>query len=260
MLLTHSLNMCKLSVMSIDPFSRHGITHLSPSSLALYRAAPALWVLRYLFGVRDETGAFAARGKAVEAAVGAIVMENASDGAAITLAISVFERDAGGEISPEINKERLAIPEMVRRAAPVFRKLGRPMACQQRVEVWLDGIEVPLRGFTDFTYPEFVLDLKTTHAVPTTPRADHTVQIAFYAAALSLRPGLIYVSPRKTACYGHNSIDVEAACRLLRQSASAVRAMLAAAESREAAAALFVPVDDFRWSPTTRSAAARVWA
>lgn len=253
--------MCKLSVMSdTNPFERHGITHLSPSSLALYRSAPALWVLRYLYGVRDETGPFAARGKAVEAAVAAIVMENASDDAAIALAMSLFERDAGGEISPKINRERLAIPEMVRRAAPVFRKLGRPVGCQWRVEVRVDGIEVPILGYGDFVYESFVLDLKTTFAIPGFPRADHAVQIAFYSAALSLRPGVIYVSPRKIACYSRNSIDVEAGCRLLRQSARAVRAMLAAAETKEQAAALFVPTEDFRWTTVTRSAADQVWA
>lgn len=251
--------MCKLSGMS-NPFEHHGIAHLSPSSLGLYRSAPALWVLRYLYGVRDESGPYAARGKAVEAAVAAILMENASDDAAIDLAMSVFERDAGGEISPEVNRERLAIPEMVRRAAPLFRKLGRPVACQWRIEMRLDDIEVPILGYADFVYEPFVLDLKTTFAIPSVPRADHAVQIAFYAAALSLRPGLVYVSPKKTACFSHNSINVETACRLLRQSAHAVRAMLTATATREAAAALFVPVDDFRWSPTTRSAAQRVWA
>src|SRR5258708_22734871 len=98
-LLTRTLNMCKLSGMSVmsgmsdtHPFDRHGITHLSPSSLALYRAAPALWGLRYLFGVRDETGAFAARGKAVEAALAASVTETASENAAIPHALSVFSR------------------------------------------------------------------------------------------------------------------------------------------------------------------------
>ena len=207
LLLTRTLNMCKLRYMSdANPFERHGITHLSPSSLALYRAAPALWVLRYLYRVRDETGAFAARGKAVEAAVAAIVMENASDAAAIELAMSVFECDAAGEISVEVNRERLAIPEMVRRAAPLFRKFGKPVGCQWRIEVRLDGTEVPIVGYADFVYEPFVLDLKTTYAVPSLPRADHAVQIAFYAAALSLRPGVVYVSPKKTACFGHNSL------------------------------------------------------
>jgi hypothetical protein len=225
----------------------------------LYRAAPALFVLRYLYGVRDESGAFAVRGKAVEAAVAAIVMENASDDAAVALAMCLFERDAGGEISPEVNRERLAIPEMVRRAAPIFRKLGRPTACQQRIEVQLDEIEVPLRGYTDFTYGEFVIDLKTTHQIPAVPRIDHAVQVAFYATALSVWPGIIYISPRKTACYGRNSMDMEAASRLLRQSARAVRTLLAAAETREAAAAFFVPTPDYRWSPTTLSAAEKIW-
>jgi hypothetical protein len=66
---------------------------------------------------------------------------------------------------------------------------------------------------------------------------------------------LVYVSPLKIADYQDHQIDVVGARRLLRQSACAVRAMLAATETPEAAAALFVPVDDFRWSPATRYAA-----
>ena len=110
---------------NIDPFRRHGVTHLSPSSLALYRAAPALWVLRYLYGVRDHETPFAWRGKSVEAAVDAIITEGASDNDAIELAMTAFESKAGGEISPGINRERNAIPEMVQRASPIFRKLGQ---------------------------------------------------------------------------------------------------------------------------------------
>jgi len=218
-----------------------------------------LWVLRYLFGVRDDETPFAWRGKAVELAVAAIVFNGASDDAAIEIAMAAFENEAQGEISPEITRERNPIPSMVRRAAWVFRKLGRPLGQQHRLEVWIDGIEVPVLGYTDFVYPEFVLDLKTTFAIPSKPRADHEVQIVTYADALGRRPGLVYVSPQKTAVYQHNQIDVASARRLLRQSAYAVRAMLAAAQTAEAAAALFVPVDDFRWSPVTRSAAQEVW-
>jgi hypothetical protein len=144
-----------------------------------------------------------------------------------------------------------AIPTVVRRAAWLFRKLGRPLGQQHRIEVWIDGVEVPVLGYADFLYPEFVLDLKTTFAIPSKPRADHEAQIVTYADALGRRPGLVYVSPQKIAVYQHGQIDVAGARRLLRQSASAVRAMLAAADSRETAAALFVPVDDFRWSPAT---------
>ena len=54
---------------SSDPFERHGIDHLSPSSLRLWRDAPAVWIGKYLLRAPDEVGPGAWRGKAVEAGV-----------------------------------------------------------------------------------------------------------------------------------------------------------------------------------------------
>jgi hypothetical protein len=95
----------------------------------------------------------------VEAAVDAIVLDEISDDEAIERAKHAFETEAQGEISPEIDKQRRAIPKMVRQAAAVFRRLGEPVARQHRVEVWVDGIEVPIIGYADYVYPEFVVDL-----------------------------------------------------------------------------------------------------
>jgi hypothetical protein len=47
-------------------FERHSIDHLSASSLNLWAAEPALWVMERLLGRRSPTSAVAARGKAVE--------------------------------------------------------------------------------------------------------------------------------------------------------------------------------------------------
>ncbi len=128
------------------------------------RHSPALWCLRYLFGLKDEAGPFAWRGRAMEAGVDAIVLDDADDHDAIERAKHAFETEAQGEISPEIDKERRAIPGMVRQAAEVFRQLGEPEARQQKVEVWLEGIEVPIVGYCDYVYPTFCVDLKTIHA------------------------------------------------------------------------------------------------
>ena len=248
-----------LSKPKMDPFAHHGIHHLSPSSLSLYRAAPALWVLRYLFGVKDDASPYAWRGKAVEIAIDSI-LDGASDDQAIEVAMQAFEREAAGEIAPEMDRERHAIPGMVRQAAPIFRELGPPVIRQRRIEVWIDGVEVPVIGYADYIVDQFVIDLKTTFAIPSSPRFDHCIQIVTYADALKLLPGLVYVGPKRFAIYGANSIDVLDARRTLRLSAHAVRAMLAAAATREAAAAMFVPVADFRWSDVTRSAAEGVWS
>ena len=50
----------------MNPFERHGIDHLSPSSLNLWAAEPALWVMERLLDRRSPTGAPAIRGRAVE--------------------------------------------------------------------------------------------------------------------------------------------------------------------------------------------------
>jgi hypothetical protein len=148
----------------------------------------------------------------------------------------------------------------VRQAGAVFRQLGEPEARQHKVEVWLEGIEVPIVGYCDYVYAAFCVDLKTTHALPSQPRPDDAVQVAFYGDALSRRPALVYATPRKYGVYPHDTIDMDSARKVLRQSARAVRAMLAASDDREHAAALFVPnLDDYRWTDTTRNAAERVW-
>ena len=149
---------------------------------------------------------------------------------------------------------------MVRRASAEFRRLGTPLTRQHRLEVWVDEIEVPIVGYADFVYEEFVIDLKTTFALPSYPRTDHEVQIVCYADALLRRPGIVYVTPRRSARFRQDMIDVVTARRILRQSAHAIRSMLAVAETREDAAALFVPVmTDYRWTDLTRSAAEKVW-
>jgi hypothetical protein len=194
----------------LDPFARHGLRLLSPSSLALYRAAPALWCLRYLFGVRDDETAYLWRGRAVETGINAIVFDDAADDVAIEAARHNFELSAQGEISPEIDKNRRAIPEMIRRSGALFRQLGKPVAIQQKVDLWLDGIEIPVIGYCDYVYEKFIVDLKTTFAFPSRPRFNDAMQAVFYADVLSRRPGLIYVTPRKTAVYPHSEIDVRA--------------------------------------------------
>jgi hypothetical protein len=59
-----------------------------------------------------------------EAAVDAIVLDGVSDDVTIDRAKRAFELSAQGEITLEITKERQALPNLVRQAAPVFRRLG----------------------------------------------------------------------------------------------------------------------------------------
>ena len=60
--------------MTASSFERHGIEHLSASSLNIWAAQPALWIMERLLGRRRlPAGIAAARGKAVEHGVDLVV-------------------------------------------------------------------------------------------------------------------------------------------------------------------------------------------
>lgn len=244
----------------MTPFEQHGIRHLSASSVALYRSAPALWVLRYLYGISDNAGAPAWRGTAVEAAVDLVLYKDASDDEATATALASFDANAQGEIADDIEAERAAIPAYVAQAAKLMRPLGEPVARQYRIERWLDGIEVPVVGYADYVWADGVIDLKTTKRMPSAPRPDHAAQVMIYADATDRTPALAYVTPAKGIIYPDLMIDRDEARQAVLRGARAVRALLGSVRSKEQAAALFAPnFDDFHWTETTISAAKEIW-
>ena len=243
----------------MDPFAKHGIDHLSVSSLALFRNEPALWVARYLYKVKDESGVPAWRGNAVEAGLNQ-ALAGEDDDTSIAVALSNFEKEANGEVTDEIEAERANIPSMVRLVATNLRPLGRPLTTQRRVERCIPGIEVPIIGYVDYEWDEFIVDLKSTLRMPSAPRGDHAVQVVSYGDTLNKRPGLIYVTPKKFQRFNQDSMDLDDARWVLRRSALALRITLEVAADREEAAQLQVPkFDDFRWSDATKQAAREIW-
>lgn len=238
-----------------DPFAKHGISHLSASSLALYRNEPALWCLKYLFGVKDEVGPAAWRGSAVEAGIDWYLYQGKGF---YEKAEERFELDAQGDLSEEVEKERAALLDFLTSAVKEMFPHGRPVARQYKVEYRLEGIEVPIIGYVDYLYDDKLIDLKTTHRLPSEPRPDHACQVAVYAAATGKKPLIVYATPKKSATY--EVADIEAALWPVIRSAHAVRALLATAKAKEDAARFFCPnLDSFYWSDATKQAALEVW-
>ena len=253
-----------------DPFAKFNIDHLSVSSLSLWRNEPARWVARYLYNIKDEGGPRAWRGNAVEAGLNQALVGMAED---YCVEIALFNVDSAyadmvkardGVIDEEMHDqwemERSNVAPMLRLVAENLRPLGRPLMTQRRVERRLPGIEVPIIGYVDYEWDDFLIDLKTTLRMPSAPRADHVVQVVSYGDALSKRPGLIYVTPKKIQRFAEEHMDLHEARWTLRRSALALRITLQIAADREEMANLCVPkFDDFRWSPTSIEAARQIW-
>lgn len=187
-----------------DAFKKHGIDHLSPSSLNLFAAAPAVWVMERLLNRKAPVGCAAHRGTAVEAGI-IHGLDGASDEDAVTLAERVFGEKAALSGDPNREKERAAIAPMVVTGLAEMRPYGKPSRTQEMVRWKVDGVSVPVIGYYDAIWDDHgvVIDFKSTHRLPSQISTSHARQVALYKAALgdNLDARITYVTPKKAATY-----------------------------------------------------------
>lgn len=258
-----------------NPFERHGIGHLSASSLNLWAAEPALWIMERLLGRRSPSGIPAARGKAVEVGVNIGLHDPALPvEACIAEAESAFDRETALNPDPRRDEERKKLPGYVRGALAELRQYGLPDAdgYQGKVEIRLDDIAVPVIGFTDWVFGTsgLVVDLKTTERHPGRIGAGHGRQGAVYATAhgnFGMR--FAYAKPvpgkgadaRQVLVLEMSRDEVRVHLAALRAIAQSLGRFLAiSTDARELAGLIAPDYDAFYWAdPNVRAAGREVF-
>jgi hypothetical protein len=117
---------------------------------------------------------------------------------------------------PAREKEEAAVPEMVKIGLKELRGYGPPTSTQGKIEYWFDEIAVPFIGYYDveWSHHNILVDIKTTHALPSKVSTNHARQVSLYVAALARSnadegatagngpdPRVTYVTPKKSATY-----------------------------------------------------------
>jgi hypothetical protein len=186
----------------MSPFARHGIHHLSPSSLNTFAASPAMFVMEKLFKMRSPVGPAAHRGTAVEdGVVHGLMDHDAPLQDCIDIALSRFRTLTAFSRDPRRDKEEAGIPGMVEQAIAEMRPWGKPTSTQGKVEMKVDGLEIPILGYYDLLYEDLgrIVDLKTAHTLASSVKTTHARQVSLYKACISdnFSAGLLYVTPKK---------------------------------------------------------------
>ena len=244
-----------------NPFEKHGIKRLSPSSLNLWQGEPAFWVLKYLHGVKDDAGPAAKRGTAVEAGLDHWIGGNRDLAFCQKAAHDNFLLNTGGQADDAHEAERSAINPMLEQATAAIGSGVRLLARQVAIETWLDGIEVPVIGYCDYVLEDgSIIDLKTTHRLPSSPKPDHLRQVAIYAQARQAPVSLLYVTPRK---FSRVHVPAEAcheAIEDIRRVARSLRTALAMRDTPKDAAEFVAPdYSKYYWSTQTTSKGKEMW-
>lgn len=224
---------------------RHGIRHLSASSLNLWSVMPGLWALRYLCGFKDTFGPAAMRGTAVEAGM-VHMLHGRPD--PLQVALDTFTEGMQGELSEAIDEERDRIPGMLKQIA-AWAPPGDLRATQIKIECWLDGIAIPLIGYVDFSFDDADVDLKTTKQCPSKPKADHVRQASIYRTARNKPGRLLYVTDKKHAEFEITDDMRDAAMDEIALTARSLDRYLSAFNApTDALRCLPIDRDNFRWS------------
>jgi hypothetical protein len=186
-------------------FAKHGVKHLSASSINLWINAPDMWVAKYLHGFKSSFGPAPKRGQCVEDAV-AHVLNGGSFEDGLKAAHKRFDQELP-TADDKVTKERDLIEPMAQQAIAELQPYGKPDFPENgqhkiSINANFDGWSIPLVGFLDFVFPQhgLVVDLKTTTRVPSTMSADHQLQRAIYHRAKGNQSvQFLYTSAKKSA-------------------------------------------------------------
>lgn len=246
----------------MSPFERHAIEHLSPSSINLFQASPAMFVLSKVLKHSSPVGSAAHRGTAVEDGIVAGLMGASLDDA-IEQAEKTFASRAAFSADPSKEKEARSIGDMVATGLLELTPYGPPSATQGRVEYKVEGLCVPIIGFFDFEWADhgILSDLKTTHAIPSKIKMAHARQVALYAACRGDNTDvrLTYVSTKRAATYQLENVRQHLAA-LERLALTIQRFLAISADPAELVAITAPDTDQYFFSdPATRSKAFEVW-
>jgi hypothetical protein len=256
----------------MNPFERHGIDHLSPSSLNLWAAEPALWVMERLLGRRSPSSAIMARGKAAEHGIHLGLLEpTLPAGECVMAALAAFDREMALNPDERREGERKNLSGYVEHGIRELRPYGIPTAYQEKVSIRLEHLPVPIIGYIDWRFDQhgLVLDLKTTERLPSAISESHGRQGAIYASAhgnYAMR--FAYVKPsagksdgRAVVVYEMSGEEIKRHLDALHQIAIRLGRFLALSSDAAELAALITPnYESFYWNnPATRANGAQVF-
>jgi hypothetical protein len=185
---------------------RHGLKHLSASTLNLFQNAPGLFIIEKLMGRRQPVGCAAHRGNAAEKGI----IHGLNDLKAPVedcqkIAIEEFDRLTALSGDPKREHERKVVPLIVAQGLTELRPYGTPSHYQQEVLWEHPELPLPMRGFIDLRWEDqgILTDIKTTLRVPSEISESHARQVSSYGHAISDNTDLrlTYISDKKAVTY-----------------------------------------------------------
>ena len=181
---------------SNDPFSWHGVDHISAGQINTLIHSQALWLAR-VAGYKATVGASAFRGTAI--GVAAQILGTTGDKEVATLA-------AEKTYKTELKKSGIAPDDSAAVREHKIVTSTTEMLCgswsdkvleaERKIELRLPDIPVPIIGYVDMVCEDKIIELKSKGVATNKIDAAANMQAAIYQEALGLPAEVYYTSPK----------------------------------------------------------------
>ena len=246
-------------MLSNNPFAVHGINYLSPSSINTYINDNALWVARYLFGVKSSSGASAVRGIATEAALANKYEKKTFDFNYLDMHFMSLCAESGVDLGDVKTAKEKKLLEGFGKVIDENFNYDNLEAYQEKVSVQLDTLPVPIIGYIDFRFADKIVDLKTTTRMPTRPTEAQKRQMALYSMAYPKSSvDLFFASPKEHKIFTLKNLSVYK--KQLEKVALGIQKFLSVSNDKHEIASLTYPnLDSWLWTGM-KEEASKIWS
>ena len=251
---------------SNNPFTRHGIEHLSPSKINLWVNDPALFIGTYLCGMKGSYGVGAFRGTAVEFALNKKIVDTKLSNNSIEefLYGNFNEQCTEHGISmadTKAQKERSALNSYYEQAYNVYENLGVPELYQHKVYYSIhEDLPTPFLGYIDFVFKDTIRDLKTTARMPSSLSTGHQRQLAVYSKAFPNKDLWVdYVTPKQAVSYKVQNVE-KILNQVIKISLGLQKFLSISDDPYELASMHYPNYDSWMWSEEMKQQSYKIWS
>jgi hypothetical protein len=260
---------------SNNPFDVHGIEHLSPSSINTFIDDKAMWIMRYLFGYKNGGGPAMWRGSAIDGGVGAYFgFEDKlySTSECLDLVKLYYSTDRirckadFPKQAIDMNKyitEEERLERYFKTAINFYDDIGVPLDYQEKIELQLPDLPVPIIGYIDLLYENTIRDIKTTARTPSKVSEGHARQVSVYGKAKNCVPILDYivVTAKEEKVVSFTVEDVQKHIDTVEQVAFSIMQFLSYSNDKyELANGCYPNIDDWKWGEDEINFAKTIWS
>jgi hypothetical protein len=244
---------------SNNPFAAHGINYLSPSSINTYINDMPMWIARYLFGIKSPSGASAVRGIAQEFALADKYEKGTFDFNLLDVKFMSLCSESGIDLGDiKTAKEKKLLKDFGTIIDENF-KYKNLVSYQEKVEVPIDDMPVPIMGYIDFRFNDAIVDLKTTTRMPSKPTEAQKRQMALYSMAYPKNSvDLFFASPREHKKFTLKNLSAYKK-QLVKVALSIQKFLSISNDKHELASFVYPNLDSWMWSGI-REEAKKIWS